>query len=78
MSEERTFTFTFSGEVTLPESACFPDGDVENPTVEDLLKAIDENWDNVALWIREWNLEDAITVTVTGTQTTTLFSPDRP
>ena len=64
----KTFTFEFSGDVTLSVDEIWPDGDApEDPTLQDVLKQIENTGhfgsDKHAL-LDDWNLEKDLNITI--------------
>lgn len=61
----KSFTLVFTGSVILTEGDLWPDDDApENPTKEDVEELLEEYEYDIAGLIRDWNLEDEISVKV--------------
>lgn len=65
---QTTFTFEFSGAVTLSVDEIWPDGDApENPTLQDVLKQINETGNfgsSVSILLNDWGLEEHLLITI--------------
>ena len=57
------FTVIFSGSATMEKDWIWPDGGApENPTVEDVVRAIKDDTYDTADFIQDWNLADDIEI----------------
>lgn len=62
-----TFTINFDGSVPLSVEEIWPDGDApSNPTVDDVIARMRSTSSGLGSFLRDWNLEDDIDVSVEG------------
>lgn len=63
----KTFNFTVDGAYSLTVDEIWPDGDApENPSVQDVIAKVKSDCSSVYELIREWNLDQDLTVDVNG------------
>lgn len=62
----KTFFIGIEGGCELPVTDIWPDGDAPaDPTVEDVISTI-QKYAPVTRWLRDWNMDETVTVTVEG------------
>lgn len=61
----KAFTFNVSGEIRLHADEIWPDGDApDDPTVEDVLDSIEDNYGDPGSWLCDWDLETNLVVDI--------------
>lgn len=63
--KKKRFVIEFSGEATLSVDQIWPDGNApENPTVDDVIKAMKDDAHSVDQLLDEWNLDECLSMWV--------------